>query len=106
MDGQNFQNEVSTNNEGGNNKTLAIVSLVFGIIAIVGGCCITYLGIICGIVAIVCAVLANKQGKTGLATGGLICGIIGIVLAILWIVLGAVLGTALMEYMSAAGLSY
>ncbi len=105
MDGQNFQNEVSTNNEG-NNKTLAIVSLVLGILAIVTGCCITYLGILFGIAAIICAVLANKQGKTGLATGGLVCGIIGLVLAILWIILGAVMGAALTEALASYGYSY
>ena len=105
MDGQNF-NEVSTNNEGGNNKTLAIVSLVLGILAIVIGCCFTWLGIILGIAAIVCGVLANKQGKTGLATAGIICGAVGLVFAIIWLILGAVMGAALTDYLAAAGYSY
>lgn len=84
MDGQNnnFQQPAPKQT-----NVLAIISLVVGILSIVLGCCSGWVGIILGIAGIVCAVLANKQGKTGLATAGLICSIVGIVLGVLWIVL-------------------
>ena len=44
---------------------------------------------------IICAVFANKQGKTGLAKGGLICSIVGIVLGILITVLALVFSMAM-----------
>ena len=46
---------------------------------------------------IICAVFANKQGKTGLAKAGLICSIIGIVLGIIITILAAVFSVAFMS---------
>ena len=63
------------------NSTLAIVSLVLGIISIVSGCCGG--GMMFGIGGIICAVFANKQGKTGMSKGGMICSIIGVVLSLI-----------------------
>lgn len=48
-------------------NVLAIVSLVLGILSIVLGCCTGWIGALFGIGGIICAVFANKQGKTGLA---------------------------------------
>ena len=80
------------------NNTLAVVSLVLGIIAIVSGCCGS--GFMFGIGGIICAVLANKQKKTGMATGGLITSIIGIVLSIIATVIIAIF------YVAAYSMSY
>ncbi len=52
------------------NNVLAIVSLVLGILSIVLGCCTGWIGALFGIGGIICAVFANKQGKTGLAKAG------------------------------------
>lgn len=68
-------------------NSLAIVSLVLGIISIVLGCCGSWIAIVLGIGGIVCAVMANKQGKTGMAKAGLICSIVGIVACIASVVL-------------------
>lgn len=104
MDGQNFQNnnyQQPTPPEPKKNDTLAIVSLILGIAAIVMGCCITYLGIALGIGGIVCSVMSkNKSGKSGLGTAGMVCSIIGIVFAVIWIV-GSV---AIMGMLAAAGI--
>lgn len=127
MDGQNFQTEqneqtnASVNNYQDNtaqavnqvppvvgtpqkqNNTLAIVSLVMGILAIVLACCASWIGIVPGIAGIICAVLANKQGKSGMATAGLICSIIGIVIALLLTVVYVIFGAALMSELGGYG---
>ena len=99
MDGQNFQNGQNTQNS---TNVLAIISLICGIFAILLGCCTGWFGFIFGIAGIVCAVLANKQGNTGVATAGLICSIIAIVISLLIVIL-AVIGIGLME---SAGIYY
>lgn len=72
----------------GGNKALSIVSLVLGILSIVFSCCCYgVLSVLFGAGAIVCAVISNKQGKTGLAKAGMICAIVGIVLAVIWLIL-------------------
>lgn len=60
------------------NNTLSVVSLVLGILSIVG-CCMGF-GFMMGIGGIICSVFARKQGKNGLNTGGLITSIIGVVI--------------------------
>lgn len=76
-------------------NVLAIVSLVLGILSILLGCCTGWVGALFGVGGIICAVFANKQGKTGLAKAGLICSIIGIVLGILITILAVVFSVAL-----------
>lgn len=132
MDGQNFQNEQNTS-EGvqttettnnyqdytanvqpaqtvvdapQQNSTLAIVSLVLGIISILCGCCFAWIGCLFGIGGIVCAVLSNKNGKSGLATAGLICSIAGIVVGLVITVLGAVLSVALLDELNELNSGY
>lgn len=123
MDGQNFQNEQNTtesvqptettNNyqdytynvqpvqtvvdEPKQSNTLAIVSLVLGILAIVCGCCLAWVGCLFGIGGIVCAVLSKKNGKSGMATAGLICSIAGIVIGLLITVMAVVFSIAFMD---------
>lgn len=77
-------------------NTLQIVSLICGIAGIVIGCCSPYVGIILGIVGLVCAILGNKQGKSGVGTGGLICSIIAIVISIIIFIL-ALIGIGLLQ---------
>lgn len=126
MDGQNFQNEQNTNVESTQQNyyqdntttqvppvvetapekktdTLAIVSLVMGILSIVLSCCNTYVGIILAIVGIVLSVISQKNnGKSGMAIAGLVCSIIAIVLSVILIILAAV-GLAIL---SEAGIDY
>lgn len=65
--------------------------------SIILGCCTGWIGALFGIGGIICAVFANKQGKTGLAKAGLICSIIGIVLGIIITILAAVFSVAFMS---------
>lgn len=60
-------------------KGLAIASLILGIASIVL-CCCTYITVILGVAAIVCAIISKKQGGSGMATAGLVCGIIGVII--------------------------
>lgn len=76
-------------------NVLAIVSLILGILSIVLGCCTGWIGALFGVGGIICAVFANKQGKTGLAKGGLICSIVGIVLGILITILAVIFSVAM-----------
>lgn len=65
----------------------ATAALVLGIVSLLG-ICVPILGIILGIIAIVMAGMAKKEGYTeGKQKAGLILGIIGIVVSIvMWIV--------------------
>lgn len=81
--------------ENKDSNVLAIVSMVLGILSIVLGCCTGWIGALFGIGGIICAVFANKQGKTGFAQAGLICSIIGIVLGILITILAVVFSIAM-----------
>ena len=78
-------------------NVLAVVSLVLGILSIVLGCCTGWIGALFGIGGIICAVFADKQGKTGLAKGGLICSIIGIILGIIVTIMATVFSVAFMS---------
>ena len=64
----------------------ATAALVLGIISLIG-ICIPIAGIICGIIAIILAVMAKKEGSTdGKQKAGMILGSIGIVISIImWI---------------------
>lgn len=100
MDNQNFQNNSYEQPDYQQSvppeqpqkaDTLAIVSLVLGIAAIILGCCVTYLGIGLGIGGIVCSVMSKKKQKSGLATAGMVCSIVGIVFAVIWIIFSALI---------------
>ena len=80
----------------------ATAALVLGIISLIG-ICIPIAGIICGIIAIVLAVLAKKEGSTdGKQKAGMILGIIGIVISIvMWIVNAVILaGSGILDQLS------
>ena len=64
-------------------KGKAIASLVLGICAIVFP--IMIVGVILGVVGIVLAIMAKREGYIGgMATAGLVCSIIGTVFAVFW----------------------
>ena len=64
----------------------AVASLVLGIVSVVL-CCCTWVGIICGIVGLVLAVVAKKAGNTeSICKAGLILSIIGIVLSVVLLI--------------------
>ena len=72
---------VVENNQASDNNTLAIVSLVLGIVSIVTGCCGS--GFLFGVGGIICAVFANKKNKSGMGKAGMITSIIGLVLSVI-----------------------
>ena len=92
-DQQNYNNTNQPNNyqapEQKPSNTLAIVSLVTGILSAILMCCCTYAGIGLGIAAVVTALIhKSKTGKfNGMCIAGMICGILGAVLSVASIVL-------------------
>lgn len=95
--GRNIYNRGEHTMNQSNGKATA--ALVLGIVSLIG-ICIPIAGIICGIVAIVLAMMAKKEGVTGgKQTAGLVLGIIGIILGIvMWIVNAVILaGSGLMD---------
>lgn len=84
---------------GDNDKIMAIISLVTGILSIVLVCFTSgfweILGLLCGVAAIVLSVLSKKKiGKNGMATAGMICGIVALALYVVIIILAVVIGVA------------
>ena len=76
-------------------KGFSIAALVLGIIAIVL-CCVWYISIPCGILAIIFGVIGIKSSKKGMSIAGLITGAIGLVISIIifftLVVIGMVVG--------------
>lgn len=90
----NVESEVnqSTNNTATNDKKgFSIAALVLGIIAIVL-CCIWYVSIICGILALIFGIIGRKSSKRGMSIAGITTGVIGIILCIILYVGIAILG--------------
>jgi len=98
MDGQNFNNEQNEMYENysveqpvevvaeNQSNTLAVVSLVMGILSIILCCCYG-IGIVFGIAGIICGAIAKKKGQSkGLSTAGLVCSIIGSVFSVIAII--------------------
>lgn len=82
----------------------ATAALVLGIISLIG-ICIPIAGIICGIIAIILAVMAKKEGSTdSKQKAGMILGIIGIVISIImWIVNAVILaGSGILDQISSS----
>ena len=79
---------------------LGIVSLVTGILSLLG-CCCTWLGIVFGIAAVVCAVLSRNQSAnrkfSGMAVAGLVCGIIGLSLGVIGILVNILYGDDILK---------
>ena len=65
---------------------MAAASLVLGLVSLVFGIWIPYIGLPAGIVGIILAAVAKKKGMKGPATGGLVVSIIGTVFSgIMWL---------------------
>lgn len=95
--GQNMNNMGGFNpnpsqnfNQNGGGQGLAIASMVCGIVSILGFCCCTPIGILCGLAGIVCGIISkmnNMQGA-GMALAGIITGAVGLVGTIIWLIIG------------------
>lgn len=80
-------------------KIMAIISMVTGILSIVLVCFTSgaweIIGLLCAVAAIVLSVLSKKKiGKNGMATAGLVCGIVAIALYVVIIILAVAIGVA------------
>lgn len=73
-------------------KGMATASMVLGIVAIVGACCCTYVGIICGVIAVILGIISKKQQREGasMALAGIICGAIGGVIGLVTMIINFV----------------
>lgn len=69
---------------------LSVISMVLGIIGIVGDCCYGF-GFVFGIAGLICAIIARKKEQNGFNLAGLICSIVSIALAVLILILVIVL---------------
>ena len=89
-------NQTVNNNttNGPDKKGFAIAALVLGIIAIVL-CCIWYVSIPCGIIALILGILGRKSSKKGMSTAGIVTGVIGMILCIVLYVGIAFLGLSI-----------
>lgn len=96
----NGQNMNNMNNMGGYNQNpnmnqggsgLAIASLICGIVSILGFCCCTPIGILCGIAGVVCGILSKKNGGNGagMALAGIITGAVGVAGSVIWMIIGS-----------------
>ena len=80
-----------------NARTLATVSLVLGIVSVIFALPIFYIGLICGVVGLVLAVVSKKRQPSGMATAGMVLSIIGLALSLVLLLsvlacAGAVIG--------------
>ncbi|MBQ7412272.1 MAG: hypothetical protein IJW10_05160 [Clostridia bacterium] len=74
-------------------SSFGIASMVCGIVSLVMCCCISYLGCIAAVAAIVLFILERTVAKTksGMAVAGLVCGIITIAFTVIGLVLSAII---------------
>lgn len=84
------QNEVENNDK----KGLSIASMILGIVSILLGRNFL-IAVACGVLAIIFGLKGKKMGGKGMAKAGFITGIIGISLQLLLILIGTMLGLAL-----------
>ncbi|MCI8528694.1 MAG: hypothetical protein HFH82_06005 [Lachnospiraceae bacterium] len=83
----NVPNQVPIDNVPDNKANgLQIAGLVCGIIAICTSCCYGIMGIIMGIVGIICSAAGNKSNKSGVGTAGLVCSIIGLIFGVVMLI--------------------
>ena len=87
--GQNAYNPYEQQNT---KKTLGIISLVTGILSVTC-CCMSEMGIVFGIAALITGIISNKKKENakGLAIAGIIMGSIAIFLGIIGVIIGAYL---------------
>lgn len=93
----NVESEVNqaTNTAPANDKKgFSIAALVFGIIALVL-CCIWYVSIPCGIIALILGIIGLKSSKRGMSIAGIITGVIGMILSIVLVIAIVMLGVSI-----------
>ena len=90
---ETIQKEVD-NLEENNKKGLSIASMVLGIVSILLGRNFL-IAIACGVLAIIFGLKGKKTGGKGMAKAGFITGIIGVSLQLVLILIGTMLGLAL-----------
>lgn len=78
-------------------NVLGIVALVTGILSVVFALCCGWIGIILGVVAIICGFLGKKENQQ-FAMIGIILGGIGVVLAVVFMIIFALGGTFLSNF--------
>lgn len=73
-------------------KGMSVAAMVLGIVAIVGACCCTYVGIICGVIAVILGIISKKKQHEGaqMALAGIICGAIGFVIGLVTLIINLV----------------
>ena len=86
-------------------KGFSIAALVLGIIAIVL-CCIWYISVPCGILAIIFGIIGIKSAKKAMSIAGLITGAIGLVISIIIFIALVFLGMAIGLSEGLDGLDY
>lgn len=84
------QNEVENNDK----KGLSIASMILGIVSILLGRNFL-IAVACGVLAIIFGLKGKKMGGKGMAKAGFITGIIGVSLQLVLILIGTMLGLAL-----------
>ena len=93
----NVESEVNqaTNTAPANDKKgFSIAALVLGIIALVL-CCIWYVSIPCGIIALILGIMGLKSSKRGMSIAGIITGVIGMILSIVLVIAIVMLGVSI-----------
>ena len=93
----NVESEVNqaTNTAPANDKKgFSISALVLGIIALVL-CCIWYVSIPCGIIALILGIIGLKSSKRGMSIAGIITGVIGMILSIVLVIAIVMLGVSI-----------
>ena len=93
----NVESEVNqaTNTASANDKKgFSIAALVLGIIALVL-CCIWYVSIPCGIIALILGIIGLKSSKRGMSIAGIITGVIGMILSIVLVIAIVMLGVSI-----------
>lgn len=123
MNGDNFNGNVDNGQQFGqqqynqpqyggagnsDDKIMAIISMVLGILSIVLVCFTAgaweIIGLLCAVAAIVLAAVSKKKfGKNGMATAGLVCGIVAIALYVLMILLVIIGLTAGLAWLGSLG---
>ena len=84
-----------------NRKGLSISSMVLGICSIVF-CSHFFISVACGVLAIIFGLKGKKRAGVKMATAGFITGIIGLCLEVVLLVIGIILGAAILGAISSA----
>jgi len=87
-------NNTTANQQQKDKKGFSIAALVLGIVAIVL-CCVWYISIPCGILAIVFGTIGLRSSKRGMSIAGIITGVIGMILSIVLVIAIVMLGVSI-----------